>query len=81
MPTTTITLDAREVLEALNRLREQAEDLTPALNAIGGSLKSKIQLGFRSSTSPSGQRWAPLKFAEASPWWTVATCVTPSITT
>jgi phage gpG-like protein len=62
-----ITIDAHQVFDALNRLRNQAEDLTPALNAIGGSLKSKIQLGFRSSTSPSGQRWAPLKFRQGQP--------------
>jgi len=56
-----ITIDDRDVVEALNRLIAIGETPAPALDAVGRVLKTRIQQGFVTSTAPDGRPWAPLK--------------------
>lgn len=61
MTTPRITVDDRDVVEALNRLIAIGETPAPALDAVGRVLKTRIQQGFVTSTAPDGTPWAPLK--------------------
>jgi phage virion morphogenesis protein len=62
-----IEIDDRDVVSALNRLIAVGESPAPALNAVGRVLKSKIQMGFQTSTDPLGRTWAPLKSRRGQP--------------
>lgn len=55
-----IELDDRAVLAALARLRDHAQDLTPAFREIGSSLVDEIKLGFSGGQSPYGVPWKSL---------------------
>lgn len=55
-----IEVDAREVNAALARLREQVGNLTPAMRAIGQTLVTDADLGFRAQSDPWGAPWEPL---------------------
>jgi len=68
-PVTTpkITIDDRDVVEALNRLIAIGETPAPALDAVGRVLKTRIQQGFVTSTAPDGRPWAPLKSRAGQP--------------
>lgn len=56
----TVQVDDAAVLASLKRLAQRCQNLTPAMNAIGHELTENIRLGFKSATSPYGQRWQPL---------------------
>ena len=64
---TKIEIQDRDVTEAFNRLLAMGENPAPALDAIGRLLKSKLQLGFITSTDPYGRPWAPLKTRQGLP--------------
>ena len=55
-----IEVDDRQVIDALDRLRQAASDLTPVMKSIGEDLVETIRLGFRDSTDPWGRPWQPL---------------------
>lgn len=63
-----LRIDAK--LEQVERaLRDTASpaQIAYALNALGRSLLTRIQLTFRQSTAPNGSRWAPLKVRNGQP--------------
>ncbi|NBC46822.1 MAG: phage virion morphogenesis protein [Gammaproteobacteria bacterium] len=60
MPGLSITIDDREVQEALGRLVIQAEDQTQAMREIGAAIDTHTMLGFRAGQAPDGTPWAPL---------------------
>lgn len=51
----------------LDRIAQALGDTTPLMQTIGRILTTKIQLGFRASTSPWGVPWAPLKVRKGQP--------------
>lgn len=55
----TITLDARNVLDALQQLSARTTDLRPALIEIGEKLASSTMARFASGTAPDGTPWQP----------------------
>lgn len=57
----TTTINDLEVQSALAKLAQQVRNKDPVLDAIGGELLKRVQLGFRNSQSPEGVPWAPLK--------------------
>jgi phage virion morphogenesis protein len=56
----TVTVDDRQVLEALERLRASAADLRPVLEDIGQALTESARLTFHDARDPYGRPWAPL---------------------
>jgi phage virion morphogenesis protein len=56
----TVTLDDRELQDALNQLAARVEDLTPVMDALGQVLVTRSDLSFRREETPWGQRWTPL---------------------
>ncbi len=56
-----VTIDDREVSEALGRLAEIGEHLDPILHAVGRVVETRVKQGFDTSTSPYGDKWQPLK--------------------
>jgi len=59
MTPVTIEIQDREVQELLKRLLDATGDLTPALDAIGQQMESRISARFETETDPSGAPWAP----------------------
>jgi phage gpG-like protein len=55
-----VEIDDRQVIDAINQLKQATSDLTPAMQAIGEDLIESIELGFRDSTDPWGNPWKPL---------------------
>jgi phage virion morphogenesis protein len=55
-----VEIDDRQVIDAINQLKQATSDLTPAMRAIGQDLAENIRLGFRDSTDPWGSPWQPL---------------------
>jgi phage virion morphogenesis protein len=55
------SINAPAVIGTLNELNKCAQDLQPAMEAIGGILETEVALGFRASRDPWGEAWAPLK--------------------
>lgn len=55
-----LELDDRPVQEALERLLEAGEDLSPALQDIGEYLQLSHDDRFRDQVDPDGTPWAPL---------------------
>lgn len=51
----------------LRALLARGTDLAPLMARIGEALVSLVQLGFRSSSSPYGVRWAALKLRQGQP--------------
>lgn len=64
--TTTLT-GTDKVVRALAAIHRAVADMTPALQVVGASVKSNIQLGFRSGTSPEGQQWRHLRHRSGRP--------------
>lgn len=63
----TVTLQDREVQQALQGLIDRGTDLRPAYRAIGQALKSRVLLTFRSGADPYGTPWKPLKVRQGQP--------------
>jgi phage virion morphogenesis protein len=57
---TTITIQSQEVHAALAHLQRQMENLQPAFERIGDTLKSNLAMCFREEKSPDGINWAAL---------------------
>jgi phage virion morphogenesis protein len=51
----------------IRAMQAAGETLEPLHRRIGAALVSNVQLGFKSSSSPYGQAWAPLKFRKGQP--------------
>jgi phage gpG-like protein len=51
----------------LRALGARVKDLSPAMRDIGHEFVEEIRLGFRTSTSPNGVRWAPLRYRAGQP--------------
>lgn len=62
-----IELDDKEVIKAIRKLEQRAGHMKPALDSIGGAIKTRIQMGFSSSTSPEGIPWKKLKHRPGKP--------------
>lgn len=62
-----IEIDDGGVSEALMRLIQAGEDLSPTLDAIGRLIKTRVQQGFVAGVSPYGDKWAPPKQREGKP--------------
>jgi len=62
-----VTIDARDVLAAIERVRERISAGRVAYEGIGASLKDNIRLGFVDSMSPYGETWLPLKYRIGQP--------------
>ncbi|GAB4303835.1 MAG: phage virion morphogenesis protein [Desulfuromonadia bacterium] len=54
-----ITLDDRELRDALERLARRVADTGPAMHDIGQTLMEHARRRFATSTGPDGQAWAP----------------------
>lgn len=55
-----IEINDRPVIEALNRLAESCDDLTPAMRAIATALQSQAEENFSAEAGPLG-KWPALK--------------------
>lgn len=55
---TSIKIDNRQVLGALNQLVSKAKNLRPAFAEIGEDLINTIKRGFSSATRPDAKAWA-----------------------
>lgn len=53
----TITVEDQAVQALLQRLSERAENMQPALQAIGDGIVERAKSRFASSTGPDGERW------------------------
>ena len=60
MATFEITVDDREVQDALRRLGDKASDLTPAMKQIGEYLRFRTEENFMGEQTPEGQAWQKL---------------------
>ena len=60
-----IAIDDRRISEALQRLAERTEDITPALQNIGEYMRFRTEENFRNESTPDGQRWAALSLTYA----------------
>jgi phage virion morphogenesis protein len=58
-----ITLDDRELRQALKRLQRRLSDLTPVMRAIATELEARVEGRFETAADPTGRPWAPLKSA------------------
>lgn len=59
MTTFTVTVQDREVLDALQALTKRMGNLKPALQAIGDDITERTKRRFETSTGPDGTAWAP----------------------
>lgn len=57
----TITVDSKLVTDRLQQLQNRTADLTPAMDAIGQTLETRISARFETRTDPMGKPWAPWK--------------------
>jgi phage virion morphogenesis protein len=57
------TLNAGSVVQALNRLIERTDDLTPLMTFIGEALLQTTQARFDTGTGPDGAPWKPSRRA------------------
>lgn len=62
----TITVQQQRVEAALKAPASPAV-LREMLTALGRSIRTRVQLGFRTATAPNGTKWAPLKFRKGTP--------------
>jgi len=67
MANASITINDLNVQTALAKMSQILTNKQPVLNAIGGELKKRVQLGFRNSQTPYGVPWAPLKKRKGKP--------------
>ena len=49
-----VTIDDREVIDLLTRLRDRAKDLTPTMQAIGLFYERRVIENFKNQSSPDG---------------------------
>lgn len=56
-----------ESLNQLQRLIDVFDDVQPALHVIGRTLLARINLGFKTATSPFGVAWTPLAVRDGQP--------------
>lgn len=56
----TLTIDDREVRDALTELQRRLRDMTPAMRAIATELEARVDKRFETQTDPNGARWKPL---------------------
>jgi phage virion morphogenesis protein len=56
-----IEVDSAPVLNALNRLLQAGQDVSPILRAIGEDITTRAKLRFRTTTAPDGAAWAANK--------------------
>ena len=62
-----IDISNQAVTAAFNKLLQLGQNPAPALEGIGRSMQTNVLLGFRTGTSPYGQKWAPLKHRSGKP--------------
>lgn len=62
-----IEVDDKEVIRAIQELQKKAGSMKPAMNSIGGALKTRVQMGFLTSTAPDGTPWKRLKHRSGKP--------------
>ncbi len=55
------------VMAKIRAMMAAAENLQPLHERIGAAMVSKVQLGFKTGTSPYGASWAPLKIRQGQP--------------
>jgi phage virion morphogenesis protein len=55
-----ITVDSRELQEALKRLAESVENLREPLDQIGAAVSNNAQLRFPAQAGPGGKPWSKL---------------------
>ena len=55
----TIEIHDEEVMATLNRLLHAVDDLSPALDAIGQEMESRVSARFGTESDPGGAPWAP----------------------
>ena len=55
-----VTIDDREVLRLLRRLRRRVDDMTPVMDMIGSAMADNIRLTFHDGRDPWGRPWASL---------------------
>ncbi|SFF27449.1 phage virion morphogenesis (putative tail completion) protein [Fontimonas thermophila] len=55
----TLTLDDRDVQQALARLQARVSDMTPVMQQIGDALLDRTRQRFVTSTAPDGTPWQP----------------------
>ncbi|WP_019500842.1 phage virion morphogenesis protein [Pseudanabaena sp. PCC 6802] len=55
-----ITVDDREINEALQRLAEKTSDLSPAMRNIGEYMRMRAEENFANESSPDGSAWRAL---------------------
>jgi phage virion morphogenesis protein len=55
-----VEINDREVRDLLTRLRDRAQDLTPAMQAIGAFYERSVVENFKAQTAPDGTPWTPL---------------------
>lgn len=60
----TVTVDDRQVREALQHLATRLRDLGPVLDAIGAVVLKQTQMRFRNQAGPDGQPWKPSQRAQ-----------------
>lgn len=49
-----LKIDERKAQDLLNRLRDRATDLTPAMQAIGAFYERSVQENFKAQSGPDG---------------------------
>lgn len=62
-----IDISEQPVTDAFNRLLQLGANPSSTLDAVGRSLITNIQSGFRNSVSPYGQKWEKPKHRSGSP--------------
>lgn len=61
MATVTVKVLADQVQKRLQQMQDAAQDTRPAFQTIGRVITNRIRLGFKTSRSPGGAPWLPLK--------------------
>jgi phage gpG-like protein len=62
-----IEIDDEAVRRKLADLREQSGDISDALNAVGRTIRTRVDMGFRSGSDPWGMAWSPLRIRNGQP--------------
>lgn len=58
----TVNVNSAGLIAKLNALQQAANDKQAVFGRVGAAVLSKIQLGFKSTTSPWGQTWQAPKY-------------------
>lgn len=56
-----VTIDDREVRQALEQLARRVADMSPAMRAVGQEMETRIAARFETRRDPAGRPWAPLR--------------------